>query len=682
MPVRRSLALALAAALVAGGVSCSPSEGASGVGSERPDRAATGDDLHLPTADPVAPPSSASPRETGPRTPVRASEAKCGQSLAASARKVRIVGALRLTELCGGIADVAAAGDYAYLHAWKPYCTSRGSGGTFVVDVSDPRRPRRVGFIPSHEGSYPGEGGAGEGSVVRVRTRHFNGWLLVRNNERCSSEGVGGFDLIDVTDPRHPKRLTIGYGDFDAAGEDAANDTHQVFLWQQEQRAFVITTDNEEGENVDIYDVTNPRRPRKVAETGIGEWPGVQERLAYGARTTHHQPIVAKIDGDWTALLSYWDAGWVKLNLSDPARPRFIGDSDYPASDPVNSVTPEGNAHSADWSHTREFILAADEDFTRRRVEPVEITSGPSAGTMFPSAEFDWTEGVEELPEETVNGPTVYGGYACTDAGRDGVPDPSTAGRVGRREERILVVQRGPLQDPTHRQPPCYFSDKVQAAQEAGWDAVVVANHHVGAEAAGSADAFLCGSQAEDLNPTIPGLCVGHRAMHLIFGTEPSYAVPYAPTGSDEPTEPRVGQRGAEISARRRFDGWGYVHLLDADTMEHLDALAPDFTSRAAFDTGFGWLSVHDPVADPDRDLAYMAWYAGGLRVARFGRWGIEEVGHYVTTGADYWGAAVGDDDSRRGKGLPGGTRVILVADRSYGLRIFRYVGPGAANVP
>ena len=130
------------------------------------------------------------------------------------------------------------------------------------------------------------------------------------------------------------------------------------------------------------------------------------------------------------------------------------------------------------------------------------------------------------------------------------------------------------------------------------------------------------------------------------------------------------------------FDGWGYLHLLDADTLEHLDFLATPASVREPFATAYGVMSVHDPTADRHRNLAYLAWYSAGLRVARFGQNGIRETGHWVAPKIDLWGAVMGYDVSRKGKGLPGGTRVILTSDRDFGLRIFRYTGPGAANVP
>ena len=81
--------------------------------------------------------------------------------------------------------------------------------------------------------------------------------------------------------------------------------------------------------------------------------------------------VVKKINGVQTMLVSYWDAGYIKLDVSDPANPKIIGDSDFGTQDPVMKRAgtdepwslPEGNAHQAEFSHDNRFVLAADEDF-------------------------------------------------------------------------------------------------------------------------------------------------------------------------------------------------------------------------------------------------------------------------------------------------------------------------------
>ena len=75
-------------------------------------------------------------------------------------RNVKLVGKVGLTNVDGGIADVAAFGNYAYLNAFSPECVSNGGSGTgvHIVDIRRPSNPVKVGFIAAHPNSYVGEG--------------------------------------------------------------------------------------------------------------------------------------------------------------------------------------------------------------------------------------------------------------------------------------------------------------------------------------------------------------------------------------------------------------------------------------------------------------------------------------------------------------------------------------------
>ena len=55
---------------------------------------------------------------------------------------------------------------------------------------------------------------------------------------------------------------------------------------------------------------------------------------ALGNSIFHHDVVVKKIGAVQTMLVSYWDAGYVKLNVNDPTAPTFIGDSDFGTTTP------------------------------------------------------------------------------------------------------------------------------------------------------------------------------------------------------------------------------------------------------------------------------------------------------------------------------------------------------------
>ena len=58
------------------------------------------------------------------------------------------------------------------------------------------------------------------------------------------------------------------------------------------------------------------------------------------------------------------DAGLVILDVTDPARPVFMGDSDYLNPDPVSGQPPEGNSHSAVPNADGRYVFMGDEDFS------------------------------------------------------------------------------------------------------------------------------------------------------------------------------------------------------------------------------------------------------------------------------------------------------------------------------
>jgi PA domain/LVIVD repeat len=592
-----------------------------------------------------------------------------GDHLPGSSENVTLLGQVDIEGAAPDrVADVAAYGNYAYLAVRDPEgCYDAGFA---VIDMTDPSNPTQVGFIDWTDGSFPGEGA----HVIDLNTEFFQGQILVGNNEICDEElGEGGLTIWDVTDPLNPVQLTAHAGD-PSAGEAGLphqfNHIHSVFAWQQKKRAFAVMTDNMEFEDIDIMEITDPRNPVLISETDANEFGVAREGVVSHGNfqgSFLHDMIVKRIGGTWTLLVSYWDGGWVKFNVNDPANPEYISDFDYPLPDTLfpNFQFPEGNAHQAEFTRNNRWIIGTDEDFSPYRLlnDEFEVTSGPNAG-KYPGGEFGWTVPIVSYPDGQINGPTIYGGYGCPDVSADGTDNPAPFDlpvppasdlTADPGEEKVLILQRGQ----------CFFSEKIETAQNAGYDAVIIGNHHEGSGNGADPDASLCGSQGHDFTPTIAAACTGHRAFHLILGTTPNYDPPGPPHADD----PAIGTLGADVLLASEFDGWGYVRLIDAETMEQVDAYAIDEALDPAFATGFGALSVHEVAVDPFKpDLAYLSYYSGGLRVIRYGADGLEEVGHYVDEeGNDFWGVQV-----HKLRQLKKPT-VILASDRDSGLWIFQY---------
>jgi len=601
--------------------------------------------------------------------------------------KIKLVGQLEVTQTEGLVADVAALGDYAYLANWgEPDCAGPEKGGVntpdagaWVIDISDPANPKEVNFIAMPQDTRPGEGM----QAVHIETSKFTGDVLVMNAEACGKNYKGGFMLYDVTNPLKPVKLKQGFGD--RTGSDA-HQTHSAFVWQSGTRAYLVTQDEEDLEDVDIYDITNPRRPRLITELNLNTFGVAQPALNLTDSSLHDMTVKCMTSGTYAGkcimIASYWDGGYVLLDVTNPASPTYLFDTDFANIDPEladpsnalvpagsRALTPEGNAHQAEFTSDNRFFIGTDEDFS-----PFRARVTTDDGSVYDAGEFGWTVPINEL-YGTLNGPTVFGGYGCA-ADRGSIPNASTLGTLAEGEEAILVLQRGPVADPSQTQAACFFSEKVETAQLLGYDAVIIANHHSGALGGEGPNAYFCGGQGHVFEIEISALCIGHTAMHELFD-DPNAADNYAYPES----VPAVGTVGDRISTTTQFDGWGYVHLFDAATGEDLDTYAIPEAMDPAYASGFGDLSVHEVATDPtDPSLAYLAYYAGGLRAVQIqcsdpadtATCRLVEVGGYLDPeGNNFWGVEVipnpADDPDVQGDEV-----LILASDRDYGLFIFR----------
>lgn len=614
---------------------------------------------------------------------------------------VEFVGKQKLTNRPDKISDVAILGDYAYLGEWAGgLATGACRGGIFVVDISDPSDPEKVNFLPSHAGTYATEGV----QALTINPGDPNEYdLLAVSNEACTGRGIGGMTLWDVTDPLNPVKLSEHGGDYTNGDIDStdtdpvAHESHSIKVWQDGDRVYAVAIDNNEGLDLDFFEITDPTDPVILSETGLEEWPTVNVN-AFGNFPTSHDFDVREIGGHWYVQVSYWDAGWVLLNVDDPANPVLIDDTDYPACDQYigvpgsdvdpRSCPPEGNGHQNEWNEAGDLFLGTDEDSSPFRLLPIEVTEQttgtgtaspqPAVGTQYEGGEFGWTVPIASLSDGIVNGPVAFGGYGCDESAaipNASVLDPFMSGDPD--EERIVVLQRGPVSDPGEAYEACFFSIKIENAQDAGYDAVIIANHHVGSAFGDQPDSFFCGGQGHVFTITAHGLCSGHRSMHELFGSTPNYGTDSTSPGYPEADmNAKIGLVGPKIETSSFFDGFGYVSLYSIDNTTGatslIDTLAIAEQIDKDFAIGKGDLTVHEVATGrgPDAGLAYFSWYSGGFRVAEFGSTGITEVAAFIDGGGnDLWGVELTD------KFTAGGNRIVALSDRDFGLYLLAYDG-------
>jgi hypothetical protein len=584
---------------------------------------------------------------------------------------IELVSVERVTSTPDLIADVTVnpAGTYAFLANWgEPDCAGPETGGqntpdagAWVVDIRDLENPNTVGFIPAHQDSRPGEGM----QVVNITTKQFRGDVLVMNNEHCGKNGKGGVSLWNVTNPLKPFKLSENSGD---KGFADVNDIHSAFAWDAGSKAYVVMVDNFEFPDVDIMDISNPKNPKLIAEYDLNEFDVDQPEIQL-TNSFLHDMTVKEIGGKFIMLLSYWDGGFVKLDVTNPTSIEFLGDTDYNNPDPElfestgMSQTPEGNGHQAEFTLDNRYFIATDEDFDPYRSTKFKITSGPNTGNEYDTAPTGGGAAVTFLPDRRLNGPVVYGGYGCP-VGSDPIPPADSIAwpTLAPGEEKIVVLQRGPSGDPAATEEACFPGEKAEMGHEAGYDAVVLVARHLG-ETTESLPPF-CGSGAFPMHEPIVTVCTTHTAMHHMFNTTPSLELPYDHSDSPD-NEPAIGTLGERVEVGSIFDGWGYVHLYDANSFAEVDTYAIDEAHNEAFSFGFGDLTVHEVATDPDEaDRAYLSYYSGGLRALQIVGDELVETGRYLDPmGNDFWGVDAF---------VKNGETIILGSDRDSGLWIFR----------
>jgi hypothetical protein len=555
------------------------------------------------------------------------------------------------------IADLTAFGNYAYLARWGGAdCAGPEGGGpdggVYVIDISDPANPREVGFIRTHQDTLVGEGM----QVVHVTTPEFTGDVLVLNHEGCGKNYKAGVSLWDVTDPLHPKKLSEHFGDFTIDDQPNrphdANQTHSAFLWDAGDRAYLVATDDEEVTDVDIFDVTNPKKPVLIGEFNLNEFNISQPDLGL-VDSFLHDMVVKQIGGRFIMLLSYWDGGFVLLDVTDPANPVFLGDSEFNNPDPELlaqtgvALTPEGNAHQAEFTADNRYVIGTDEDFDPYRLAVSTDDGGEFRGAIGSNTTVEQATGIE--------GTTVFVGQACPG-------DPAVPPAPDLPGDEIAVVERGV----------CFFTEKVANVLAAGgYEAVVIMNRE-GTDA-------CTGVFGPDVEGDIPVIFVGRDAGFALFDQPFDLAACLDDTPELAPIP--MGTVGDQITGVEAvFDGWGYVHLFGVSigassaTLTELDTYAIPEAMDPDFAEGFGDLSVHEVATDPtDPDLAYLSYYAGGLRAIRIVNGELVEVGGYIDPvggvtaagGNNFWGVEVWTHPET-------GEEYILASDRDSGLWIFQ----------
>jgi hypothetical protein len=226
--------------------------------------------------------------------------------------------------------DVVAHRGHAYLSSWSGRACR--SLGVRVYSLAHVRRPSRVSTFADATSQPRLAGTWTEKTIVRsVSTESFQGDLAVTSVQDCRAGSFQGFALYDVSDPAQPRELALVATQPRGAHELWLQRVgSRVYVWAALPGAERSSAPNERtpgAADFRIWDVSDPRAPRQVGEWGVWQELGVKPDAAAPDRFLDWA-FVHSVTGNAAgtrAYLSYWDLGTVILDVSDPARPRYVG---------------------------------------------------------------------------------------------------------------------------------------------------------------------------------------------------------------------------------------------------------------------------------------------------------------------------------------------------------------------
>lgn len=513
------------------------------------------------------------------------------------------------------------------------------ASGVKIVDATDPSNPvlvSRIGTIPGSQNN--------DVKVRRINTPFFQGEVLVHGLEPCGAEGIlaqvpgsplssvipinqTGFVIYDVTEPSGPVELgRFNNGDLGV---------HNLYIFTQpdpanpdKERAYVaavfLAVDQLELggtfiiAELQIVDITNPTAVLPLGLTQpIGRWE-LDDAFAEGGpptadlcreRGTHiaacllHDVWVS--DDGITAYLSFWDAGLILLDVSNPADPHFLGQ--IQSGDPAGPVN-EGNTHAAVPFAVDgvQLVIVGDEDFVAgggSGSQPsVTVNEAPDGAQIVPGENIAGTEFSNTEP--LANGP--FGPFPVFFAD-DGFGCSWTNAAASGITEWIGLAQRGGSE-------PCnLFQSKFTAASAAGADGLIVINNEPG-HVVGTAVAVIPGIMVDQTD--------GGRLRDSLAPGNPNAV--------------KVTLQLVQVEAP--IDPWGFMRVIDASnpgSMVELSTFeAPHVRDvpPAAEDV----FSAHNPIVGPDGRV-YFSWYTNGVRVLEVSATGaVNEVAWFVPRPGDH----------------------------------------------
>ena len=278
-------------------------------------------------------------------------------------------------------ADVWVHDRHAYVGSWgfsdwsqgvERFCPAQDVAGVVVLDARDPSAPREVSRLRHPAGTsaedvvvFTGRYGRATGRDIAVAG------IQVCGGSRYDRSFFRGLQVWDVTNPARPVELarldtgccTRGLHELEV---EHRPDLRKTFVYasvpasEYQDSASPSGRRDEAGRgDFRLIDVTDPRAPAEVSNWGVHRNLGAPPAPGLGCDPDNQYGHSAMPSPDGrTAFVSYWDSGFVALDVTDPSLPVYRGTTRY-------GLDEDGDAHSSDFDPARRLLFSADEDFCK-----------------------------------------------------------------------------------------------------------------------------------------------------------------------------------------------------------------------------------------------------------------------------------------------------------------------------
>jgi hypothetical protein len=282
---------------------------------------------------------------------------------------------------------------FAYVGQWgftdwtqgskQRFCPEGDDSGVAVVDARNPSDPRDVARLQNPPGTSVED-------VVVFAARYgplaghdiAAAGIQVCGGSRYDESFFRGLMLWDVTDPTDPEELgrvstgccTRGLHELEFENRDDLGQTYVYASVPTSEYPDDLSPSGRRDRlgrgDFRLIDVTDPSKPSEVSDWGVVKDLGGPPATGQGCDPDPIYGHGAEPSGDGRlAFVSYWDSGFIALDLADPTDPTFLGTTTYAPDE-------DGDAHSAMYDDDRSLLFSADEDFCKNSGPDIETGYG------------------------------------------------------------------------------------------------------------------------------------------------------------------------------------------------------------------------------------------------------------------------------------------------------------------